>query len=64
MQGRAVVSMPMTLEPWPSSVMPKQPGRSSVSRRGRNAAWCFAVPSLAMVPPHSVKCTPALMHRL
>lgn len=21
-------------------------------------SWCFSVPSLAMVPPHSVKCTP------
>ena len=29
---------------------PKQPGRSSVSRRGRKALWCFSVPSLAMVP--------------
>jgi hypothetical protein len=23
--------------------------------------WCFSVPSLATVPPHSVKCTPFLM---
>jgi hypothetical protein len=26
---------------------------------GRMASWCLAVPSLATVPPHSVKCTPA-----
>lgn len=48
---RTVVSMPMTLEPWPSSVMPKQPGSASESTPSRNASWCFRVPSLQIVPP-------------
>jgi hypothetical protein len=30
-RARTVVSMPMTLLPWPSSVMPKQPGRDRAS---------------------------------
>jgi len=106
----ACVSMPITLLPWPSSVMPKHPGSSRRSMRSRYLAWCFcagwvaseatqmlikrtlgalralvvapaatkvgsqpcrtaslpaqprtAVPSLQMVPPQSVKCTPALI---
>ena len=47
---RTVVSMPMTLEPCPSSVMPKQPGVASVSRPWKYLRWCFSVPSFAMVP--------------
>lgn len=58
------VSIPMTLLPWPNSVIAKQPGSSSESRRGKSSVWCFAVPSFAMAPPQRVKCTPAFMQRL
>ena len=54
-----VVSIPMTLLPCPSSVMAKQPRSSSVSSLCRYSSWCFFVPRLHMLPPHSVKCTPA-----
>ena len=56
----AVVSIPLTLEPCPSSVRPKHPTSLNLKMSFANFA-CFSVPKFLIVLIHKVKPTPILI---
>ncbi len=54
----ATVPSACTLEPWPVSVIAKQPISFPVTRSEMYAAWCRSVPSWRIAPPKSPNWTP------
>ena len=56
----AVVRRSCTLEPWPSSVMAKQPSSSAPAVRSRYSSWWRSVPRCWIAPPQRPNCTPHL----
>lgn len=56
-----VVCRLCTSEPWPISVMAKQPASATGMVSGRKVAWWNSVPRLTIAPPHSPCCTPLLI---
>ncbi len=57
----SVVSRFCTSEPWPISVIAKQPRSVAVTMSGIQRAICSSVPSPSIAPPQSPYCTPALI---
>ena len=54
----ATVPRACTLEPWPVSVIAKQPIVRPVTRSARWASWWVFVPSWRIAPPKRPNCTP------
>jgi hypothetical protein len=52
-----------TSEPWPVSVIAKQPGMSRFMMPGSHLAWCSSVPRCITADPNSPHWTPALICR-
>ena len=52
-----------TSEPWPVSVMAKQPGISRLMMPGSHFSWCSSVPRWFTAEPNRPHCTPALICR-
>ncbi len=57
----AVVSTAATFEPWPTSVIAKQPMSLPLMMSGTYAARCLSVPRRETAPPNRPNWTPFLM---